>query len=427
MSSSDILAITLKPGFSVTGGGLFHATTTTLSTQRSTTYYSGPGGAVAFRRSGYDVDNGVFYLLRDHLGSSSVIVDSSGAIVSNEYYFPYGSNRGVTAHSELTTKRFTGQYHEAGLPGDEGLSYYNARWYDAQLGRFVSADTIVPRPMNPQSFNRMAYTLNNPIRFTDPTGFYTNKEIMKHFGCKTWNCVEGHFQEGGSHEGLKGWLDILQKAVDGDSIRSLLISLGDSDGFSRQSFDGKFKLDSSGKIRVEQVSSTIELRDGKRYEVSYPQSASTFDENAFAAIARNSNSAAGLYEFTPQKGRRFVTNSSIGKACYSAGDCATLALDAGATAASAVAVGCAASVVGAGCAGVAGGVATGLSYAGVGVTAYQKMQGEATWADLVVSGATLGIPITRTHIPIINRYEKQEVGLVASLVQTIWDTMVGQE
>ena len=162
--------ITLKPGFSVTGGGLFHATTTTLSTQRSTTYYSGPGGVVAFRRSGHDVDNGIFYLLRDHLGSSSVIVDSSGAVVSNEYYFPYGGNRGATAHSTLTTKRFTGQYHEAGLPGGEGLSYYNARWYDAQLGRFVSADTIVPIPMNPQSFNRMAYVLNNPLRFIDPTG-----------------------------------------------------------------------------------------------------------------------------------------------------------------------------------------------------------------------------------------------------------------
>ena len=162
--------ITLKPGFSVTGGGLFHAVATTLSVSRSTTYYSGPGGVVAFRRSGYDVDNGVFYLLRDHLGSSSVIVDSSGAVVSNEYYFPYGGNRGAAAHSELTTKRFTGQYHEAGLPGGEGLSYYNARWYDAQVGRFVSADTIVPKPMDPQAFNRMAYVLNSPLRFIDPTG-----------------------------------------------------------------------------------------------------------------------------------------------------------------------------------------------------------------------------------------------------------------
>ena len=43
----------------------------------STAYYAGPEGPVAFRRSGYATDNGVFYLLRDHLGSSSVIVDGS--------------------------------------------------------------------------------------------------------------------------------------------------------------------------------------------------------------------------------------------------------------------------------------------------------------------------------------------------------------
>jgi len=72
--------------------------------------------------------------------------------------------------STLTTKRFTGQYHESGLPGGEGLSYYNARWYDAQLGRFVYADTLVPDPGDPQDLNRMAYVRGNPLRFVDPTG-----------------------------------------------------------------------------------------------------------------------------------------------------------------------------------------------------------------------------------------------------------------
>jgi hypothetical protein len=38
------------------------------------------------------------------------------------------------------------------------------------IGRFLSADTIVPNPASPQSFNRYAYTLNNPVRYTDPTG-----------------------------------------------------------------------------------------------------------------------------------------------------------------------------------------------------------------------------------------------------------------
>jgi len=90
-------------------------------------------------------------------------------LVKREYYYPYGGNRGAT-FSDWTTKRFTGQYHESGLPGGEGLSYYNARWYDAQLGRFVSADTVAPDPGDPQALDRLAYVRNNPLRFVDPTG-----------------------------------------------------------------------------------------------------------------------------------------------------------------------------------------------------------------------------------------------------------------
>jgi hypothetical protein len=46
----------------------------------------------------------------------------------------------------------------------------NARWYLPYINRFISADTIVPDPTNPQSYNRYSYTRNNPVNFTDPTG-----------------------------------------------------------------------------------------------------------------------------------------------------------------------------------------------------------------------------------------------------------------
>jgi hypothetical protein len=48
--------------------------------------------------------------------------------------------------------------------------YYRARFYHPALGRFVSADTIVPEPRNPQDFNRYSYVRNSPIVYTDPTG-----------------------------------------------------------------------------------------------------------------------------------------------------------------------------------------------------------------------------------------------------------------
>jgi hypothetical protein len=47
---------------------------------------------------------------------------------------------------------------------------YHARYYDPLIGRFVSADSIVPGAGNPQALNRYAYTFNNPVKYTDPTG-----------------------------------------------------------------------------------------------------------------------------------------------------------------------------------------------------------------------------------------------------------------
>jgi RHS repeat-associated protein len=66
-----------------------------------------------------------------------------------------------------TNKLFTGQRLDT-----TGLYYYNARYYDPTIGRFISADTMVPNPANPQSFNRYSYCLNNPLKYNDPTGHY---------------------------------------------------------------------------------------------------------------------------------------------------------------------------------------------------------------------------------------------------------------
>jgi RHS repeat-associated protein len=46
------------------------------------------------------------------------------------------------------------------------LIYMNARYYVPSVGRFASADSIVPQPANPQSFNRFTYVLNNPMTQT---------------------------------------------------------------------------------------------------------------------------------------------------------------------------------------------------------------------------------------------------------------------
>jgi hypothetical protein len=50
------------------------------------------------------------------------------------------------------------------------LMDYGARFYSPLLGRFISADSIVPRPGDPQSLNRYSYVRNNPLQLTDPSG-----------------------------------------------------------------------------------------------------------------------------------------------------------------------------------------------------------------------------------------------------------------
>lgn len=101
------------------------------------------------------------YLHLDHLGSTNA---SSGAIQSTgAVYFPFGSARAGNPPTDYT---YTGQKMDV----SDGLMYYAARYYDAQLGRFISADTIVPGAGNPQGLNRYSYVLNNPLRYTDPSG-----------------------------------------------------------------------------------------------------------------------------------------------------------------------------------------------------------------------------------------------------------------
>jgi len=138
-------------------------------------YYMFNGRVVAVRDSG---TSAVTYLHNDHLGSVSVATDGSQAVVSQQEFYPWGTHRG-SGDITQTTLDFTGQR----LDGSK-LLYYHARYYDPGLGRFVTADSIVPGadalaigsggtgggPANPQSLNRYSYVDNNPLNHTDPSG-----------------------------------------------------------------------------------------------------------------------------------------------------------------------------------------------------------------------------------------------------------------
>lgn len=112
------------------------------------------------------------------------ITDSAGLFAEANSYDPWGKRRFdndwaddylETITSE-TNRGFTSHEHLE----EVGLVHMNGRLYDARIGRMISADPNVQAPLNPQNYNRYTYALNNPLAYTDPSGFFF-KKIKKAF------------------------------------------------------------------------------------------------------------------------------------------------------------------------------------------------------------------------------------------------------
>jgi RHS repeat-associated protein len=126
-------------------------------------YYFLGGRRVAMREDGE-----VYYFHTDHLGSTSAMSDGAGNAYGDPVrYLPFGEVRSGDLEALPTDHGFTGHKHEA---AELGLIFMEARFYAPGLGRFLSADILVPNPADPQSYNRFAYINNNPIGFWDPDG-----------------------------------------------------------------------------------------------------------------------------------------------------------------------------------------------------------------------------------------------------------------
>ncbi len=113
----------------------------------------------------------VHYWHGDHLGSSSVITDSTGAKVQALTYSPFGgprTNQSFTTPAVDVPYKFTGKEFDYSTD----FYYYESRYYDPWFGRFISPDPLVGRPGDPQDLNRYAYARNNPLIYTDPTGHF---------------------------------------------------------------------------------------------------------------------------------------------------------------------------------------------------------------------------------------------------------------
>lgn len=136
---------------------------------------------------------GVSYFLADHLGSTAALADANGNVVEQIAYDSFGNSSG----SSRTRYGYTGRERDP----DTSLLYYRARFYDPQIGRFISED---PAGLA-GGVNGYAYTRNNPLIRKDPSGlfdvdfhYYLTYYLAISTGC--FNSVEARLiAEGDQH------------------------------------------------------------------------------------------------------------------------------------------------------------------------------------------------------------------------------------
>lgn len=118
----------------------------------------------------------VEYIHTDALGSVVAVTDSTGTVIEHREYEPYG--RQLIPTTVTDGPAFTGHVGDAAT----GLDYMQQRYYDPQIGRFLSVDPMAANASTGGNFNRYKYANNNPYRFTDPDGRMdkdTRKELVK--------------------------------------------------------------------------------------------------------------------------------------------------------------------------------------------------------------------------------------------------------
>ncbi|MFK3649185.1 RHS repeat-associated core domain-containing protein [Lysobacter enzymogenes] len=109
----------------------------------------------------------VEYIHTDALGTPVAITDAAQNVVERPQYEPYGR----TLASQADGPGYTGHVTDAAT----GLVYMQQRYYDAELGRFLSADPVAARSAPVAGFNRYLYAMNNPYKFKDPDGRWVCK------------------------------------------------------------------------------------------------------------------------------------------------------------------------------------------------------------------------------------------------------------
>jgi len=221
----------------------------------STTYRL--GGQIVAVQTKVGAAAGVFYFTyTDHLGNISAMSTIAGVYVadSRAWYDPFGTfisdptanppdaNPVPSSNPSISNHGFTGHRHNNTGTNNLGLIYMNARYYLPEIGRFVSPDTIVPDPSNPQSYNRYSYGYNNPVKYVDPSGHCAgNPDDVNNPDIDCWVALDGYqsqfpnltFNTSLSYDELKLYLGRYQEIAQRNWIAEALLILLNAGSTSR--------------------------------------------------------------------------------------------------------------------------------------------------------------------------------------------------
>jgi RHS repeat-associated protein len=128
-----------------------------ITSNTETLYIYGLTGRIA-KKCGEEL----MYYHTDRLGTTHILTDSSGFPITAVEYEPFGD---ADLSGENERYLYTGQEIDT-----SGLYYYRARYYDVETGRFLSRDRWVGDYRRPQTLNKYVYCVNNPLKYSDPTG-----------------------------------------------------------------------------------------------------------------------------------------------------------------------------------------------------------------------------------------------------------------